>query len=146
MSHEPSNRRVVRFPESLEFEPTDFGSAREAHDQPPPGVERIPEFVPDFWVLKRRRPTAVDRAMTGDALAWVMALPPMLRPHTLCDRFPRVANTLAASWHDPQARIEALSDLLVDHRGGRRGFPYEVRGEIEALWREVSPAVPVQRR
>lgn len=134
-----SNHRVVRFPEALDFEPTDLQSARDALDTLPPGVERIPDFVPDYWVRKRRKPTATDRAMTGDAMAWVLNLPAWLRPKALCDRYPRVANNLAASWSNPATRHETLSDLLHDRRGGRRGFPPDVRGEIEALWRELHP-------
>ena len=48
-------------------------------------------------------------------------------------RFPHVFNRIAATWHDPPALLEALDDLLVDTRGGRRGFPADVLAELLIL-------------
>jgi len=64
---------------------------------------------------------------------WVAALPPPVRPLALLRRFPRIANALASGWNDPALARDYLFDLLVDHRGGRTGFPLDVQGEILAL-------------
>jgi hypothetical protein len=48
-------------------------------------------------------------------------------------RFPHVFNRIAATWHDPPALLEVLDDLLVDKRGGRRGFPADVLAELLIL-------------
>lgn len=142
MTQYPWNRRVIRFPESPDVEPEEAARAREVLETLAPDVGSLSEPSSDQWALRRRRPTVTDRAMTGTAMAWVVALPPWLRPHALCDRYPRVANQLAARWDDPRERREAMLDLIVDRRGGRRGFPPDVRMEIEALWREASPPAP----
>lgn len=142
MKQHASNRRVVRFPESLGLEPDDSAGAREVLETLAPDAGGLPEPTGEHWVFRRRQPTVTDRAMTGTAMAWAVALPPWLRPHALCDRYPRVANQLAARWDDPRERREAMLDLIIDRRGGRRGFPPDVRLEIEALWREASPPVP----
>lgn len=122
-------------PDAFEFEITDFTTARAELDRPPPGVGRVAELEPGYWEQRRRKPQASDRALTGAAIDWVLALPPSLRPRKLCEQYPRVANALADAWRDPFERKRVLDDLLTDRRGGRRGFPLEVLGEIEALRR-----------
>jgi hypothetical protein len=82
---------------------------------------------------RRRAPAATDRAMTGATLEWVISLPMQVRPRQLCDRFPRIANTLARLWADETACVETLAGLLADDRGRRRGFPVVLRQEIERL-------------
>jgi hypothetical protein len=64
---------------------------------------------------------------------WIARLPRNVRPLQLLREFPRVTNTLAASWHDPLAFRACLYDLLVDKRGNRRGFPDQVFSELLAL-------------
>lgn len=129
--HDPASRD----PGSIDFEPTDLSTARAALDELPPGVERLPTLAPGYWEQRRRKPQATDRALSGGAIDWVLSLPPSLRPRELCERFPRVANALAEVWRDPARRAALLDDLLLDRRGGRQGFPPEIRREIEQLRR-----------
>ena len=50
-------------------------------------------------------------------------------PHALEQQYPRVLNKILALWDTPS--IEAyFSDLLVDDRGNRAGFPKEVASDI----------------
>ena len=44
-----------------------------------------------------------------------------------------IANALADRWSRPEALTSYLSELLVDTRGGRRGFPVRVLRELHAL-------------
>jgi hypothetical protein len=118
--------------DSLPFEITDLASARAALDELPAGVGRLGPRAPD-WSARRRKLGPSDRALQGSTIDWMLALPPSLRPKELCERFPRVANGLAAVWHDPVRRHAMLADLLEDRRGKRAGFPPRVRAEIEAL-------------
>ena len=120
-------------PSTFDFELTDFETARAAHDSLPAGVEKIPVLTPGFWESRRRRPGPADRALTGTTIDWCLSLPPSRRPHRLCELFPRVANGLALRWRAPAARNAMLDELLADRRGGRRGFPADVRQEIERL-------------
>lgn len=48
-------------------------------------------------------------------------------------RFPHVLNRVADAWGDPAAVTEVVADLMVDRRGGRRGFPPDALEELHAL-------------
>jgi hypothetical protein len=133
----PAHRPVAKDAnpyDALEFELTDIEAARAAHDEIPPGVGVLPPAAVD-WEEVRRRPVPTDRALLGTTIDWMLSLPQAVRPYALCDRYPRVANALAAVWHLPQQRAALLEELVFDRRGNRTGFPGDVRGELEALWR-----------
>jgi hypothetical protein len=132
MTH-PSPQKRPTPPGSIEFELTDIEHARLALEELPEGVDKVPTLALNYWEQKRRKPVATDRALQGSTIDWLLKLPPPLRPRELCDRFPRAANALAAAWRDVEQRIEALDELLADRRGNRRGFPPEVRSELQAL-------------
>ncbi len=51
----------------------------------------------------------------------------------LLELFPRIANVLALSWNDAAGLSAYMDSLLVDRRGGRRGFPAEVNRELLLL-------------
>lgn len=119
--------------DAIDFEPTDFEDARAALDEPPPGVKALKRLDPSEW-LKRRRPAEVrDRLLTPAASHWLEQLPPDVRPAELPRAYPRVVNNLAEVWNNPSACQALLVDLMVDQRGGRRGFPAAVAVEIAAL-------------
>lgn len=120
-------------PGSIDFEITDFGSARQVLDDLPPGVGRAQALAPGFWEQHRRRSLPTDRALTGQAMDWVIGLPPALRPHTACEQFPRVVNAVASAWNDTVFSLQVLDHMINDYRGGRRGFPAAVRQELAAL-------------
>ncbi len=132
MSHKPPSPPDSQFG-GLDFEFTDFSDARRSLDELPAGVTRAPTLAPGFWEKRRRAGVASDRALTGQAIGWLLALPPELRPKVLTERFPRIANVLADCWARPLERRAVLRDLLVDLRGGRRGFPALVQDELQAL-------------
>ena len=118
----------------LDFEPTNFEDARRALDELPAGVTTAKTLEPGYWDGRRRQSLASDRALSGQAIQWCLALPSEMRPKALVDRFPRIANRIAECW---QQRIEVenlLQDLLIDRRGRRRGVPPEVTLELEVLY------------
>jgi hypothetical protein len=88
---------------------------------------------PGYWERRRRPLLATDRALTGRSLEWMMQLPPPLRPKTMCDRYPRIANSISETWSDTNASLTLFEHLLHDRRSGRRGFPADVQREIEVL-------------
>jgi hypothetical protein len=53
----------------------------------------------------------------------------------LARRFPHVLNQLSAVWGDLPVAAELIDDLLVDRRGGRRGFPADVLAELLTIRR-----------
>lgn len=125
--------RAASSADSLEFEITDFIDAKQALDELPAGVSKIPTYAPDYWLSRRRKTMPTDRAMTGVTIDWVLGLPPSLRPKATCERFPRVANAIAAVWALPAERKALLDRMLNDERTGREGFPAAVRAELKAL-------------
>ncbi len=61
---------------------------------------------------------AIDLARSGDPVPG------------LARRYPHVLNQLSAVWGDLPVAAELIDDLLVDRRGGRRGFPADVLAEL----------------
>lgn len=76
---------------------------------------------------------ASDRMLSLEARLWLLRLPPAVQPRTLCRDYPRVANRLAREWADELLTDVCFDDLLNDRRGGRRGFPTPVLGELRRL-------------
>jgi hypothetical protein len=120
-------------PGSIDFELTDIEEARRILELPPEGLTAAQESAPDYWTLRRRAPLPSDRALTGPTMDWMMKLPAAVRPLKLSERFPRIANTIAQTWDNPEHCASLLAGLITDRRGRRRGFPVEVQREIEQL-------------
>jgi len=131
MSSQPPQKPPA--PDSIDFEITDFDQARQVLNDLPPGVGRAKALEPGFWEQQRRKPTPTDRALTGAAMDWVIALPPDIRPHVTCEQFPRVVNAIAGAWQDSAYSVQVLDHMIKDYRGGRRGFPADVQRELAAL-------------
>jgi hypothetical protein len=132
MSNQPSSKPTL---DALDFEITDFDEARRALDELPAGLSAMQQTTPGFWDQKRRGALPSDRALTGTAMDWVVALPVPIRPHTTCEQFPRVVNAIAESWDDVPLCMRVLDHMINDYRGGRRGFPATVQAELSMLMR-----------
>jgi hypothetical protein len=48
------------------------------------------------------------------------------------EHFPRLATEISAFWGSP-ASFQQLQDLLMDSRGGRKGFPADVYSDLSLL-------------
>ena len=118
---------------SLDFEVTDFETARQALDELPAGVTSVMRSQPNFWAGKRRPQTPTDRALSGQAMEWFAQLPQRLRPVHLSTNFPRIVNRIAAAWHSDVMSRAVFEELLRSPRAVRTGFPLAVRNEIVAL-------------
>jgi hypothetical protein len=79
------------------------------------------------------RKTAPPTEPLRRTLHWFGNLPPEVQPFVLLRRYARVANLVAATWHDANLFRSYVESLLVDRRGGRRGFPPNVRRELIIL-------------
>ena len=139
MTHPPSSKPPVP-DQAFEFELTDFASARDALDGVSLQVaaEASRPTGPVDWVARRRALVPTDRALAGATIDWLLSLPAPLQPHGLVDQVPRLANQIAAAWPDRSRCLHALKALLTDDRGGRRGLPYALRLEIEALLQHLA--------
>jgi hypothetical protein len=136
----PTSPESVWQDEGLEFELTDIEDARRTLDAE--SVSQFDVFTvsrPEHWKRLRRASLPTDRALTGRAIDWLLALPPTLRPQTVSRQFPRIINALAEVWHEPEQCQAAFDRLLCDGRKGRKGFPVAVHDELEALrnWTQV---------
>ena len=80
----------------------------------------------------RRRLQPINQQLPATT-KWVAALPAEVQPLALLQKIPRIANTLARLWRDPIELQLYFDDLLVDRRGGRRGFPPEIHSELIIL-------------
>ena len=86
-------------------------------------------------------PEAVNRAPTPDwdigliphAQRWLERLPAEMRPTQLCLAFPRIGNRISLLWPSASLVDGYFEDLLIDKRGGRRGFPDGIPEEIIRL-------------
>ena len=101
----------------------------------PAGPQQRPPESPDSegWTAQRRAPRHTDEALTGTTRAWLRKLPSGRQPQRLCVLYPRVANRIAWCWNDATLLPQVLDDLLVDRRGGRKGFPRSVVVELKRL-------------
>lgn len=116
----------------IEFEFTDVDEARKEADKPAV-VAALEKLLPGYWEEQRRPAVPSDRALTGKAIDWMLALPPEARPKALCEQFPRIANHLADIWKNPGDLQLSLMRLLADERGGRKGFSLQIEQEIGRL-------------
>lgn len=87
---------------------------------------------PDAESLAQRKANPCEELLTTTA-RWYASLPFDVQPEVLRARFPRIANGLAAGWHDRDTTRRYFDDLLTDRRGGRKGFPAEVLEELRTL-------------
>jgi hypothetical protein len=91
-----------------------------------------------------RRARPINQALPG-TLKWFESLPPEIQPVALLREFPRIANSIARVWNDEEALEDCLDGLLVDRRGGRRGFPGDVHQELLLLRDYVDGRYPAVR-
>jgi hypothetical protein len=107
-------------------------------------LEPLPPHVRDDakWVpVRKARPV---NELLPATRRWLAMLAPDVQPRALVTQFPRLANRLAADWGSPEMCRSFLYQLLVDHRGNRKGFPEDVTRDILALrslYSELHPAV-----
>jgi len=97
-----------------------------AHRSSPP----ISLGVDEHKHLRKTTPANMPLRRT---LEWVESLPPRVRPMNLLRQFARIANLIAATWADLEAFETYIQSLLTDKRGNRKGFPLDVRAELNAL-------------
>ncbi len=90
----------------------------------------------DPWVPQRAPPKEQDRTLVSSTHFWLHTVPSGAHPKRLCHLYPRIANKLAANWHNKKVTEQILDDLLHDKRGNRQGFPPVITAELLRL-REV---------
>ena len=105
--------------------------ARRGENSTSAGTEAKPTVADNEATFLRK--AAPNNQPFPATFKWIASLPREIRPLALLQQFPRIANTLAQSSHDPSAFREYMFDLLIDRRGSRQGFPQDVRSELLRL-------------
>lgn len=93
-------------------------------------ADGVPRSPFDLRQLRRAQPLNQPLPATW---RWIAELPPQVRPLSVVDRFPRIANILARTCLDGADFAAYMDSLLQDRRGDRRGFPNDVRSELVIL-------------
>jgi hypothetical protein len=118
--------------------------------KPEPVVEQASKPIDDamdsdplsitFGRRKDYKPTAGERMLAGATIDWLIAFPLELRPKALCERFPHVANRIAAEWPNAAQARKSLMALACDARWGSAGYPAQVQAELQRLTKRLAPA------
>ncbi|MCW5656650.1 MAG: hypothetical protein KIT60_03015 [Burkholderiaceae bacterium] len=100
------------------------------------GLLGYPDDLPRVgdWSHSRAPLVDDDRVMQSHTHAWLRGIPNGVHPKQLCRHYPRIANRIAVNWQHLHVVERLLTDLLVDQRGDRKGFPPRIRQEIERLY------------
>ncbi|AMO98891.1 hypothetical protein CAter282_0985 [Collimonas arenae] len=85
------------------------------------------------WESLRRLLSPADLNLQKQTYDWLIALPTEIWPLWLIKHYPRIANHFAEVWRQRSSCEALFSELLLDQRGARTGFPVEVSREIMAL-------------
>lgn len=115
-------------PGALEFEKVSVADARKALDETT-GV--YAKRSPEDWGAKRK--PSPPEPLSDATAAWMAELPDSVRPRQLALRYARLANRICETWGNPARCERLLDELMIDKRGGRRGFPLVIANELAAL-------------
>lgn len=124
-----------RLSDPLAFEVVDIQDARKSLDR---GLDGRPLAGAQQASATLERPTLAKPAehqeqLPSTTVRWIVGLPAAYRPLHLFKYYPKIGNALALIWNDPKATQEFFDGLMVDHRGGRQGFPKEVFDDLMRL-------------
>jgi hypothetical protein len=86
-----------------------------------------------YWSRFRRPVKPSDLILLPDSLAWLDRLPAVVAPRALAAQYPRIVNQLVLRLTYPAELADYVDSLLVDRRGGRRGFPADVLRDLVRL-------------
>jgi hypothetical protein len=74
-----------------------------------------------------------DNVLHERTVKWLTKLPAHVRPIATARQYPRIVNRIDDLWAHCEYTRLYFQSLLIDRRKGRKGFPLEVRRELEAL-------------
>ena len=127
-----STRPFSRIP-GVAHKPDKMATANPSSDAiaAPDGRAHSRADKPADWTMRRRAMPV--NYMLRPALDWFRQLPLDVRPLSLADKYPRLVNLIVSDWNTPAAFRARIDDLQADRRGGRQGFPAEIRAELNVL-------------
>ncbi len=93
----------------------------------------------DYRWMRGKQPA---ESLSADALKWMAQLPEEIQPRKTAEKYARVVNRLAETAAVPIKLNHLLLTYLIDNRGGRKGFPPDVRTELFELQKYVQEKWP----
>jgi len=117
-------------PGSLDFEKVSLTDARKALEETGPAAYATPKKA-ENWEAKRSG--SASEPLSDAAAGWMAELPEAVRPRQLALRYARLANRICEAWKEPHKCEKLLDELMMDRRGGRKGFPLQVANELATL-------------
>ena len=141
-----SNNNPLDFRPSgtIDFEAVEIPSATAATAAPAVPVDDKIDGDPlsiNFGREKVHKPLSTERMLAGATIDWLISFSLEARPKALCDKYPHVANRLAAGWTDKTAARSSVQALVDDKRWGTAGFPALVQNELQRLLAQL-PGAP----
>jgi hypothetical protein len=79
------------------------------------------------------RPRRTTSSLNAQGEALLASIDRGYRPEALDELFPRIVNRMAKLWKQPGQMERYFEDLLIDHRGNRKGFPLKVLMDLSTL-------------
>jgi hypothetical protein len=73
------------------------------------------------------------RELSPDVQQILAQLPPSIDLSRSCSRYPQAVEKLLKHWRNPAEFRLALDAMMMDSRGGRQGFPFDVVSEFSTL-------------
>ncbi len=89
----------------------------------------------------RKDRTSANLELSQEAKELLESLDENVRPVETAQHLPHVVNGLATLWNKPLAMDNYFIELMIDHRGTRKGFPPRVAAEIAGLQEYYSTIV-----
>ena len=115
---------------AFEFEKVSLTDARKALEETGPAAYAARKKV-ENW--EQKRTAGASEPLSDEATEWMTSLPDTVQPKQLALRYARLANRICKLWKEPQKCDRFLDDLMMDRRGGRKGFPLPVANELASL-------------
>jgi hypothetical protein len=100
-----------------------------------------PKPQKDWTRLRKAQPADT---LFPSSVRWMESLPVDVRPKALAASYPRIVNMLARLSPGAAPFTEYLNELLVDRRGGRKGFRLDVLEELHTLREYYATLNPAQ--
>lgn len=134
-----NNSLDFRLSGSIDFETVAIPSVSAPAADPAPAAAVVDDRIDqdplsiNFGREKLHKPLSTERMLAGTTIDWLIAFPMDARPKALCEKYPHVANRLAAQWRQKAQVRDSLQALVDDKRWGTAGYPALVQGELRKL-------------
>lgn len=108
-------------------------SASRARRPASPGPRSLAGVAPPGDPQALARLPDCARQLSLDVQRILAALPPAVDLGRSCAQYPQAVEKLFRHWRNPREFRATIDAMVIDSRGGRRGFPFDIVREFSAL-------------